>query len=180
MQFTLIHGPNTPVSSAILFFITSDFTFTTRHIHKWASFPLWPSCFILSLRNCPLFFPSSILDTFRSGVLIFWCHIFLPLYTVHGVLITGTLEWFASPSSSGLHLFRTLHYDPSILGGPAQQGSQLHWVMRAPSPWWSMVITRQWSVRSFQYWYIKLLPLKGVTLSTPTRHSPVDRYHLQL
>ena len=48
IQFTLIHGPNVPSSYAILFFTALDFTFTTRHIHNWASFPLWPSCFILS------------------------------------------------------------------------------------------------------------------------------------
>ena len=32
----------------MLFFIASDFTFVTRHSHNWASFLLWPSCFILS------------------------------------------------------------------------------------------------------------------------------------
>ena len=30
IQFILIHGPNSPGSYAILFFIASDFTFTTR------------------------------------------------------------------------------------------------------------------------------------------------------
>ena len=47
LQFTLIQRPNIPGYYAILFFIASDFTFTTRHIHNW-TFPLWPSCFILS------------------------------------------------------------------------------------------------------------------------------------
>ena len=44
-------------------------TFTTRHIHNWVSFPLWPSHFILSgaISNCPPFFPSSILDTYQPG-----------------------------------------------------------------------------------------------------------------
>ena len=42
------------------------FTFTTRHIHNWESLPLGPSHFILSgaISNCPLLFPSSILDIF--------------------------------------------------------------------------------------------------------------------
>ena len=42
------------------FFTTSDFTLTTRQIHKQASFPLWPSHFIFSgaISNCPLLFPS--------------------------------------------------------------------------------------------------------------------------
>ena len=91
---------------------------------------------------------------------------------ITGVVCHSLLQWTTFVQSSPLW--------PDHLGFPAQHGSQLHWVMQAPSPCWSMVITRQWSVRSFQYWYIKLLPLKGVTLSTPTRHSPVDRYHLQL
>ena len=56
-------------SYEIWFFIALDFTFTTRHIHNWVSFLLWPSCFILSgaIGNWPLFFPSSILDTFWPG-----------------------------------------------------------------------------------------------------------------
>ena len=51
VQFTLIHGPNIPGSSTILFLTALDFTFTTRHIHSWVSFLLWPSCFILSGRK---------------------------------------------------------------------------------------------------------------------------------
>ena len=47
-QFTLIHGTNIPDPYTVLFFTTSGFTFTTRHIHNCVSFLLWPSCFILS------------------------------------------------------------------------------------------------------------------------------------
>ena len=69
IEFTFIHGPNIPGSYVILFFTALDFTFTTRHIHSWALFPLWPSCFILSgaVSNCLLLIPSNILDTFWSG-----------------------------------------------------------------------------------------------------------------
>ena len=51
-----------------------DFTFTTRHIHIWASFLLWPRLLIHSIviNNSPLLFPSSILDSFCHGGLIFW------------------------------------------------------------------------------------------------------------
>ena len=44
-------------------------TFTTRHIDSWVSFLLWLSHFILSgaIRNRPLLFPSTILDTFQPG-----------------------------------------------------------------------------------------------------------------
>ena len=33
------------------------------------------------------------------------------------------LWWFAIPSSSGPRFVRTLHYDLSVLGGLARQGS---------------------------------------------------------
>ena len=33
--------------------------------------------------------------------------------------MANILEWFAIPSSSDSRFVRTLHYDPSILGGPA-------------------------------------------------------------
>ena len=58
--------PNTPGSYAISFFTASDFTFTTRHIHNWALFPLWPNCFILfgAISDCPPLFPGNILDNF--------------------------------------------------------------------------------------------------------------------
>ena len=52
--------------------IALDFTFITRHIHNWASFPRCHSCFILSgdVSNCPLLFSSSILDIFHCHSLL--------------------------------------------------------------------------------------------------------------
>ena len=80
-------------------------TFTIRHIHNCASFPLWPRYFILSgvISNCRTLFPSSILDTCQPGGLIFWCYIyiFLPFCIVYGVLMARILEWFVILSSSG-------------------------------------------------------------------------------
>ena len=83
VQFTLIHGPNIPDSYAILFFVASDFTFISRHIHSWELFLLWPSRFILSGAICSslLLFSSSILDTLRPGALIFWYHILATVRT---------------------------------------------------------------------------------------------------
>ena len=49
---------------------------------------------------------------------MFHCPIFLPFHTVHGVLKARILKWFAIPFSSGPRFVRTLHHDPSILGGP--------------------------------------------------------------
>ena len=101
IQFTLIHGPNIPGSHAILLFTALDFTFTTRHIHNWRCFCFWPaSSFFLELFLCssPVAYWTS---THLGGGLIFWCHIFLPFHTVHGVLEARILEWFAIPFSSG-------------------------------------------------------------------------------
>ena len=72
IQVTMIHEANIPCSYAI-FFTASHFTFTTRHVHNQASFLLWFSLLILSAAISPLF-PSSILDTYLPGGLIFQCH----------------------------------------------------------------------------------------------------------
>ena len=90
-QFTLIHRPDIPGSYAILFFIASNLTSITSHIHNWALFLLWLSLFILFGVISPLF-PSSILDTYQPGALLFWCHIFSPFHTVHGCLKARILQ----------------------------------------------------------------------------------------
>ena len=48
------------------------------------------------------------------------------LHTIHGVLKARMLRWFALPFSSGSHFVRTLHHDPSVLGGPTWHGSKFH------------------------------------------------------
>ena len=110
---------------AVLFFRALGFIFTTRHLHSWASFLLWPSHFILTgaITNFPPAFPSSILDTFWTGGLIFRRHIFLPFHTLCGVLQTRILKWVAISLSSDPCFVRTLHYDPPVLGGHAGHGS---------------------------------------------------------
>ena len=40
IQFTLIHGPNTPGAYAVLLFIASDFASVIGHIHNWLLFLL--------------------------------------------------------------------------------------------------------------------------------------------
>ena len=47
----------------------------------------------------------------------------LPFHIVHGVLKARILRWFAIPFSSEPCFIRTLHYDPSVLGGPTWYGS---------------------------------------------------------
>ena len=79
------------------------------------------------LEFSPLF-SSSILGTYGPCEFIFRCHIFLPFHTFHGVLKAIILKWFAIPFSNGPCFVRTLHHDPSVLGGPTWHGSQFHWV----------------------------------------------------
>ena len=122
-QFALIHGPNIPASYAILLFTALDLASSiTSHIHNWVLFLLWLHPFILSGVISPLI-SSSILGTYQPGEFIFQYPIFLPFHTVHGVLKARILKWFAIPFSSGPRFVRTLHRDPSILGGPTWHGS---------------------------------------------------------
>ena len=108
---------------------------TTRAVYNWLSFPLGPSHFILSgaISNYPVLFPSSLLDTFWPGGLIFQSYLFAFSYC-SWVLTSRILEWCAIPSSTGLRFIRTIHYELSTLGDPAWPGSYLHWVTLAPSP----------------------------------------------
>ena len=121
-RFALIHGPNIPGSYVILLFISLDITSITSHFHNCLLFLLWLCLFILSGVISPLF-SSSILGTYWPGDFIFQCHIFLLFHSFHGVLKARILKWFAISFSSGPHFVRTLHHDPSILGGPTQHGS---------------------------------------------------------
>ena len=75
-EFTLIHRHSMPSSYAILFFMPSDITFTTRNIHNWALFMLWLSLFI-PFRAISQLFSGSILRTYWPGEFIFQCNIFL-------------------------------------------------------------------------------------------------------
>ena len=100
------------------------FYFCQQTHQQMSVLPLWPSRFFHSraIGSFPLLLPSSVLDTFRPGGLIFWCLIFLAFYAVHEVLTESILWGFAIPSSSGSRFVRILCYDPSILSGPAQRG----------------------------------------------------------
>ena len=60
----------------------SDIATTEHYFH----FGPAASFFSGTISNCSSLLPSSMLNTFRSEGLIFWCHIFLPFHTIHGVL----------------------------------------------------------------------------------------------
>ena len=78
-------------------------------------------------------FSSSILGTYQPGEFIFQYYIFLPFDTIPGIL-KAILSWFAIPFSNGPHFVRTLHHDPSILGGPTWHSSWLHWIRQGCDP----------------------------------------------
>ena len=96
-------------------------------------FLLWLHLFILSWVISPLI-SSSILGTYRPGEFIFQCPIILPFHTVHGVLKSRILKWFAILFSSGPHFVRTLHHDPSVLDGSTWHGSEFYWVRQHCGP----------------------------------------------
>ena len=121
-QFALIHGPNISDFYAIFLFTASDFTSVSSHLHNWVLFLLWFRLFILSGVICPLI-SSSIVGTYLPEEFIFQCPIFLHFHTVHGVLKARILKLFAIPFCSGPRFVRTLHHNPSILGGPTWHGS---------------------------------------------------------
>ena len=62
-----------------MFFIASNFTSITSHIHSWVLFLLWLRLFILSGVISPLMY-SSILGTYWPGEFIFQCPIFFFLF----------------------------------------------------------------------------------------------------
>ena len=102
------------------------------------SFLLWPSHFIVSraICNCPPSFISSIVNIFWSGTGGSSSSLYLlPFHLVHGVPQTRVLKCIAISSSTGPNSVRTLHYDLSIMDGPAWLHSWLHWVMQAILPW---------------------------------------------
>ena len=64
------------------------------------------------------------------------------------------LEWFAISSPNGPRFVRTFHYDPSILGGPAQHSSKLYCVNASP-----LTTTKLWSMK-LQYFGEELISLE--------------------
>ena len=62
----------------------------------------------------------SINKYFLKGTIIKPFH---TVHIVHGVLKAGILKWFTIPFSSGPNFVRSLHHDPSVLGGPTRHGS---------------------------------------------------------
>ena len=83
-------------------------TLTTRHIHNWASFLLWPSCLILSgaVSNCPLLslVVYQNLPTWVRREFIFQCHFFLPYHTKEQEELKSLLMRVKESVKAGLKL----------------------------------------------------------------------------
>ena len=60
---------------------------------------------------------------------------FKSFHTIHGVLEARILKWFTIPFFSGPRFVRTLHHEPSILGGPARHVTERHWFTQGNDPY---------------------------------------------
>ena len=81
----LIHGPNISDFYAILpFYSIKPCFYHQSHTQLGVVFALTPSLHLSGVIS-PLI-SSSILGTYRPEEFIFWCPIFLPFHTVHGIL----------------------------------------------------------------------------------------------
>ena len=137
IQFNVVHGPNIPGFKAILFFTASDFTFTARDIHNWASFLLWHSHFILSEAICKL--PSTF-HWYHIGHLLIWgthlpiSYLFVFLYCSWCSCSRNTGVVFLFPSAVD-HILTEFSLWPIRLGWPcrAQLIASLSYT-RVPSP----------------------------------------------
>ena len=100
--------------------LSKVFSNTTIQKHQFfgSQFSLWPDSHICTWRLEKTYWTLSNLGDLSPNVVSL-----LPIHTVHGVLAARILEWFAIPSSRGPHFIRTLHYNPSVLGGSAQHRS---------------------------------------------------------
>ena len=90
---------------------------TERHSRFGSATAFFLELVTTALHSCP----GACWTPFDGGAHLPVSCFFLP-HTVCGVLAAGILEWCAVSSSRGLRFVRTLHCDPSVLGGPAQHG----------------------------------------------------------
>ena len=139
---------------------STGFAFIIRHIHSWVLFLLSPSHFIPSAACiCPPFFPSSILDIFKSGGIIFWIHIFFFFFLYsswgsHGKyirVVCHSLLWWITFCQNYLLW-------PFCLGWP-----YMAWLIALLSYASPFSMTRQWSVKG-----ITMVLQCYRTLSNPT------------
>ena len=118
--------------------------YITRQIHNWASFPLWPRCFILSgaISSCPPLFPSSISNTFWLGQ--GWVgHVLVPYLFIQ---LMGSHRKYSGVVCQSLPQGTTFCQNsplwPVRLGWPCMAGLIASLTYASP-----FAMTRQWSVK---------------------------------
>ena len=97
-------------------FASPNTSTTEHHFHFGPATSLSLGLLVIVLHYSPVAYctPSNLWGA-SSQVISF--------HTIHGILLTRTLEWFAIPSSTGSRFVRTLYHDPSVLSGPSWCGS---------------------------------------------------------
>ena len=109
----------------VVFFTALNFISLTSHIHNWAFFHFGSaSSFFMELFLC--YSPVAYWAPTHLGSSSFSVISFHTVHTIHGVLKARILKRLAIPFSNGPRFVRTLHHDPSVLGGPTQHGSWFH------------------------------------------------------
>ena len=137
---------------------------TEHHFHFGPAASFFLDLLVIALSSSPVAYwiPSDL------GGLIFWCHIFLPFHTVHGILVARILERIAIPSSSGSRFVRTLHCDLSILVCPC-----MAWLIASLSYISPFTMTRLWSMEG-PFW----ISSNNLLVDPITVHFRVNFIHL--
>ena len=134
--------------------------FSLWHIHNWMSFLLWPSHFIHSraISNCPLLFPSSILDIFPPG---------RPHLLVSYLFAFSYCPWPSPGKNTGIGCHFLLQWTTFCQNSPSWP-IHLGWPYRTwlvklcaslsyASPF---AMTSLWSIKG-RLWFMKELSLTG-------------------
>ena len=140
ISLTVLRFPFSSVFSSYIYYHVPRYSFLLIY-HAWSS-QVFLNFWLDVLHGFRKFQPISFLSSFLLFLIgknwvclqMYTFRIFLPFHTAHGVLKARMLKWFAIPFSSGPHFVRTLHHDPSVLGGPTRPGSEFHWVRQGCSP----------------------------------------------
>ena len=102
-------------------YFTSPVTSTTGHCFCFGSVSSFFLELFLHSSSVAYWAPTDLENS--SFSVISFCLFILCGFSYYGVLKARILRWFAIPFSSGPYFVRTLHHDPSVLGGPTQHGS---------------------------------------------------------
>ena len=128
ISLTVLRYPFSSVFSSYIYYHVPQYSFLLIY-HAWSS-QVFLNFWCDVLHGFRKFQPISFLSSFllfligKNWVCLqrHTFRIFLPFHTVHGILKARMLKWFVVLFSSGPCFVRTLHHDPSVLGGPTWHG----------------------------------------------------------